>query len=84
MSGSLTGRAYISPDVALRACIQVLVEQRSGEWVRLDELMQLTAQPADSVRRVADLLVQTGELHRAHRDGQEAYGFRVEGVAFNH
>lgn len=65
---------------ALRACVQVLIEQRRGEWIAVDRLIQLTAAQPERVRNVCAQLVAAGAVHHAVHDGIDHFGMDVEGI----
>lgn len=67
---------------ALRACVLLRLQARKGEWVRLADLVDHLAAPAERVRHVCAQLVGDGTAHQAqHAERGELYGIGVEGVA---
>lgn len=70
----------MSTAFALRACVQVLLEQRSGVWHTVSDLCMATAAPSERVRNVLHQLVDAGTAHIATVGGIEHFGIGVEGV----
>ena len=65
---------------ALRACVQVLLEQNSGIWHTAGFLKAATGCPIDRVRNVLQQLVDSGAAHMATVGGIEHFGIGVEGT----
>lgn len=65
---------------ALRACVQVLLEQRRGVWHTVTGLCLATAADSARVRNVLHQLVDAGTAHLATVAGVEHFGIGVEGV----
>lgn len=70
----------MSTAFALRACVQVLMEQRRGQWHTVTDLCMATAAPSDRVRNVLHQLVECGTAHLATVAGIEHFGIGVEGT----
>lgn len=70
----------MSTAFALRACVQVLLEQRRGHWHTVTDLCMATACPSDRVRHVLHQLVDAGIAHLATVAGIEHFGIGVEGT----
>lgn len=68
------------PALALRATVQILLQQNSGIWVNTSSLCFATGCPADRVRNVLHQLVDAGTAHMSTVDGTEYFGIGVEGV----
>lgn len=66
---------------ALRAVVLQLLQERAGQWVALDQLQALTAQPLHRVEHVCAQLVFLGDAHTASVGHFTYFGTRVEGVA---
>lgn len=65
---------------ALRATVQVLLEQRRGTWHTVTDLVMATAADSARVRNVLHQLVDAGTAHLATVGGVEHFGIGVEGV----
>lgn len=70
----------MSAAFALRACVQVLLEQRRGVWHTVTDLCMTTAADSTRVRNVLHQLVDAGSAHLATVAGVEHFGIGVEGV----
>lgn len=64
---------------ALRACVQVLLERHTGQWLTVSDLCMATGAPSIRVRNVAHQLVCDGTAHMGTVNGVEHFGIGVEG-----
>lgn len=64
---------------ALRACVQVLLEKRRGQWLTVSDLCMATGAPSIRIRNVAHQLVSDGTAHLGTSNGVEHFGIGVEG-----
>lgn len=70
----------MSTPYALRACVQVLLQQRRGVWHTVTDLCMATAADSARVRNVLHQLAGDGTAHMATVAGVEHFGIGVEGV----
>lgn len=70
----------MSTTYALRACVQVLLQQRRGVWHTVTDLCMATAADAARIRNVLHQLASDGTAHMATVAGIEHFGIGVEGV----
>lgn len=65
---------------ALRATVQILLDQQRGQWLTVTDLCIATAADSARVRNVLQQLVDAGIAHMATGECVEHYGIGVEGV----
>jgi hypothetical protein len=64
---------------ALRACVHVLLDKHTGQWLTVTDLCMATGAPSIRVRNVAHQLVRDGTAHMGTVNGVEHFGVGVEG-----